>query len=193
MLWSRTWSIGEILLSERQVDPLTVAKPTALLVLFFGLAVATQGNETPAAPVTGFYTKYLILRPSGLPTRAQERDLAPYLSQRLLHLMKEARRHQEDLIRKNPDEKPPWIDGCLFASLFEGPNRFMIEQVLAQPDGSYQIKVHFWYEEGREGWIDTAIVRREAGRLVIDDFLLSGAGPFNPPHRLSDSLKWREQ
>jgi hypothetical protein len=77
---------------------------------------------------------------------------------------------------------------CLIASLFEGPTRFKVSNVSREADGAFRVRVHFWYEEDA-GWEDAIIIRKESGRLAIDDIVLSGAGDFNPPGRLSDNLK----
>jgi hypothetical protein len=169
--------------------------PTRLLALSLLAALLAPAPcpaaETPSTIVARFYTLYLKLGPVGLPTRKQEQAIAPFLSHRLRELFKQARSHQAVFMRKHPDEKPPWADGCLFASLFEGPKRFKMSSVARQADGTSRVTVHFWYDERSAGWEDAVVVREEDGRFVIDDILLSGAGPFNPPGRLSENLKWQ--
>jgi hypothetical protein len=59
--------------------------------------------------------------------------------------------------------------------------------------GAWKVHVHFWYEAGTEGWEDVVLVRKEHDRYVIDDVLLTGAGPFNPAGRLSEVLQVREE
>jgi len=87
------------------------------------------------------------------------------------------------------DDKPPFVDGCLFASLFEGPKAFKVGTAVAEGSGS-KVKVHFTADEG-VAWDDEVIVVKEDGRDVIDDVLLSGIGQFNPPGRLSTNLASR--
>ena len=157
-----------------------------LLALFW---IWGCSGDSPRTPVEGFYRWYLRTKPIGLPTKEQEPAMAPYLSNRLLGLIDEARSYQETFKRQFPDEKPPWVEGCLFASLFEGPMKFKISNVVANPDGTSTVKVHFWYET--YDWEDAVIVRKEANKFVIDDFLMSGAGQFNPKSRLSDDLTYR--
>jgi Protein of unknown function (DUF3828) len=164
----------------------------AVLVLM-SPARPSLAADTPATVVDAFYKTYLRLRPDGLPSARQQKAMSPYLSEHLMTLMTQARAVQDRAIREHPDEKPPWADGCLFASLFEGPKRFKVSRVSQQADGSFRVDVHFWYEEGTPGWEDAVVVRKESGRWVIDDVLLSGAGPFNPPGKLSDNLAWRDK
>src|SRR5262245_51535624 len=95
--------------------------------------------ETPATVVDAFYKAYLRLRVDGLPSAQQQRTLSPYLSERLKTLITRARAVQDRAMREHPDEKPPWADGCLFASLFEGPRRFKVSRVSPQTDGSFRV------------------------------------------------------
>ena len=151
-------------------------------------AVAGEATE-PASVVRGFYAKYLELAPAGLPSVAQQKALAPYLSKRLLGLMDAARAYQDQEAKAHPDEKPPFVDGCLFASLFEGPKAFEVGRAVADGPG-FKVPVHFTYEKD-VAWDDAVIVAREDGRYVIDDVVLGGAGQFNPPGRLSTNLESR--
>ncbi len=160
-----------------------------LLLCFLGLSGFS--GDSPGRPVEAFYTLYLKTHPSGLPARDEEQAMAPYLSGHLLGLLDKARSYQETFKRRHPDDKPPWIEGCLFASLFEGPTKFKVTKVVANPDGTSTVTVHFRYDKYE--WEDSVIVRKEAKGFVIDDFVKSGAGPFNPPGRLSEELEYREE
>ena len=143
---------------------------------------------TPAEYVVcRFYERYLDLRPVGLPTKRQQSKLAPFLSRRLLALFERARLEQQDFARRSPGEKPPFADGCLFTSLFEGLDRFEVTSTDPQTEGTIHVVVRFGYQDAPT-WQDTVVVTRESDRYVIDDILFSGAGEFNPPGRLSDAL-----
>ena len=150
-----------------------------------------EADADPAAVVQQFYETYVKLSPPGLPSAAQQKELAPYLSRRLLGLMDAARAYQEKEAKAHPDEKPPFVDGCLFASVFEGPKAFRIGQVTADGEG-WKVRVHFT-DEPSVAWDDDVLVVREDGRYVIDDVVFSGAGPFNPPGRLSTNLASRDE
>jgi len=77
-------------------------------------------------------------------------------------------------------------DGCLFASLFEGPTSFDVGDV-AYGRSDIRVAVRFRYGTDTH-WQDEIVVRRERGVYVIDDVVFAGAGPFNPPGRLSEAL-----
>jgi hypothetical protein len=160
-----------------------------ILPALFATAGIAGADSTPTAVVQQFYEKYIKLSPAGLPTAAQQKELAPHLSRRLLKLMDGARAYRDQEAKAHPDEKPPFVDGCLFASLFEGPKSFKVGTTVAEGSAS-RIKVHFTADEA-VAWDDEVVVIKEDGRYVIDDVLLSGIGQFNPPGRLSTHLQSR--
>ncbi len=160
-----------------------------LLLCLLGLSGFS--GDSPGRTVEGFYALYLKTHPSGLPAQDEEQAMAPFLSGHLLGLLDKARSYQETFKRRHPDDKPPWIEGCLFASLFEGPTNFKVTKVIANQDGTSTVTVHFWNDSYE--WEDSVIVRKEAKGFVIDDVVKSGAGPFNPPGRLSEELEYREE
>lgn len=134
-----------------------------------------------------FYMRYLEVRPAGLPTAAQQATLAPWLSDRLEARFDEARVLQAQFRSQHPGEKPPLVDGCLFASLFEGPTAFEVGVAAIGGDVT-RVPVRFRY--GNEAsWQDVIVLTREGPRFVIDDIEFAGAGPFNPPGRLSEALE----
>jgi len=166
--------------------PAVIPLAAALIQVAAFVAPAYAG---PPTVVRQFYEKYLQLRPAGLPTAAQQQAMAPYLSRRLLGLMDAARAYQAEAEKAHPDEKPPFVDGCLFASLFEGPKAFRVGRTTRE-GGGWKVQVHFTYEQG-VAWDDHVLVVLEEGRHVVDDVLLSGVGAFNPPGRLSANLESR--
>ena len=169
----------------------------ALTALAIALAACSGSAVRPAADcpdpgsaagaVCEFYQTYLRLRPAGLPSAAQQAELAPWLSERLERQLDAARAVQAAYRDAHPGEKPPLVDGFLFASLFEGPTDFEVGTAVAA-NGLWRVPVQFSY--GAEvTWQDTALVMQEGGRYVIDDVELAGAGPFNPAGRLSELLR----
>lgn len=152
-----------------------------------GEAPACAAAETPEGAVCGLYTRYLEVRPTGLPTPGQQAALAPWLSDRLEERLDAARRVQAQFRAENPGEKPPLVDGCLFASLFEGPTWFAVGAAVAG-DGVTRVPVQFRYGDDVK-WQDVIVLTREGPDYVIDDIEFAGAGPFNPAGRLSDALE----
>ena len=162
--------------------------------LVAGCASAPQPSELPCpdagtaeGTVCAFYTRYLEVRPSGLPTPEQQAALAPWLSDRLERRMDAARAAQTAFRARHPGEKPPLVDGCLFASLFEGPTSFTVGTA-ARAGAITRVPVRFRYSTDAQ-WQDVVILTREGERFVVDDVELTGAGPFNPAGRLSEALE----
>jgi hypothetical protein len=89
-----------------------------------GTPAGCPGPDGPETVVCRFYQKVQQMRPSGLPSREEQRDLAPYLTVELQRSMDDARSYQEEFASEHPDEKPPFVDGSLFTSLFEGSTAF---------------------------------------------------------------------
>jgi hypothetical protein len=78
------------------------------------------------------------------------------------------------------------VDGCLFASLFEGPTSFTVGTAVTG-GGITRVPVRFQYGD-EAAWQDVIVLTREGPDYVIDDIEFAGAGPFNPPGRLSHAL-----
>ena len=118
--------------------------------------------------------------------------MKPFLSKRLHGLIVDALKYRDAYIASHSaDEKPPFVDGDHFTSLFEGPKSFEVGRVAVEPNGSWNVRVRFSHDSER--WEDAVVVVQEDGRYVIDDVVFSGAGEFNPSGRLSERLTWREE
>ncbi|HEV7241855.1 MAG TPA: DUF3828 domain-containing protein [Thermoanaerobaculia bacterium] len=153
---------------------------------------ACASTDGPRAAVHTFYTSYLKVRPAGLPEGADLERMKPLLSRRLHGLIVDALQYRDAYIAGHAaDEKPPFVDGDHFTSLFEGPKSFEVARAVAEPNGSWKVHVRFSRDSAR--WEDAVLVIKEDGRYVIDDVLFSGAGEFNPSGRLSEQLTWREE
>ena len=149
------------------------------------------GADAPEAVACGFYAAVVEAHPVGLPSSEEMTTLAPYLSTSLRSAIEEARAYQAAYATAHPDEKPPFADGSLFTSLFEGADRFELVRVDEGPGRDTGVVVRLGYQDAAP-WEDTVVLRREEGRLVVADVVFGGAGAFNPPGRLSEMLRERE-
>lgn len=161
----------------------------AALLVVAGLDAGAA--DSPKAVVEQFYTTYIAERPAGLPDGAALARLQPYLSKRLHALIVAANVYQQEFAKSNPDEKPPFVDGDHFSSVFEGPQSFAIARV-ARRVRSHDVHVRFSGGAGAPSWVDVVVVKKEAGKYVIDDVRFSGAGDFNPAGSLVAALQSRE-
>ncbi len=161
------------------------------------MATVCTAADSPDQVVKNFYTKYFETKPDGLPDPPAMKNLAPFLSSRLVELFESSRKYQDDFAANHPDEKPPFVEGCMFSSLFEGPTSFEIGRTEKLPDGKSKVFVRFSYvDPGRPSdvmhWEDAVIVMTENKRLVIEDMLFLGEWPFKTGERLSEVLQARD-
>jgi len=152
----------------------------------FALLLLAATSTTPQATVERFYTTYIAHKPAGLPSGKDLTRLRPFLSAKLAAAIDAANVYSKEYARKNPDDKPPFVDGDYFASLFEGPSSFKTAAAV-QDGNAWKVPVRFKYENVH--WTDTVVVTRENGKYVIDDVIFGGAGEFNPPGHLSARLQ----
>jgi hypothetical protein len=169
---------------------------TLVLVLVLALACRPFAEKPdPAAVVNRFYTAYQALGPGlGLPAPADLAKLAPLLTPRLRALLAAARRVQDDFAKAHPDEKPPFVEGDLFSSLFEGFKAFHVGAAEPLPGGGYRVKVDLSYWEESDPktvtkWQDAVLVQSQEGALLIDDFEFLGDWDFAQKGRLSEILR----
>jgi hypothetical protein len=92
----------------------------------------------------------------------------------------------------HPNEKPPFADGDLFSSLFEGPTSLI---VLANGDDagdpSGHLAVQFTHDRSTPAvtWTDTLVIGQRAGRLVVADVIYGGTWDFATRGSLLETLR----
>ena len=157
--------------------------------------VGSAGADKPAAPrpsgVAGqFYQACVKLKVSGLPDEKQGAVLAPLLSRELNEAIAAAKREQQKAIREHPDEKPPWIEGNLFGSLFEGMNSFTLGREVIEGDkASLPIYLEFRDGEKVTRWVDVLVLARADERWVVWDIFFCGPWDFKPGGTLRQVLE----
>ncbi len=155
-------------------------------------AVKAEDPDSPEAIVSAFYEICIEEKVTGLPTEAQFEELGPLLSESLHSLLADARMEQAEFSRENPYEKPPWVEGDLFSSLFEGPTRFTAEKAVIEGKRA-TVTVSFVDDSpGNEKpftWKDDVmLVRNSDGSWRIDDVVYRGNWDFASKGKLSDAL-----
>jgi hypothetical protein len=163
-----------------------------LLPVLFLVACATvpvTDVSEPAQAARAFYSEVHARNVMGLPEGADWRALKPRMTPRLVADFEAARRQQRVFMRHNPDEKPPWIEGDLFGSLFEGPTSFRIGDAKVSGDRA-EVPVFLEYRSatGREHWQDMLILQRTGRGWLIDDVRYEGNWPFATSGTLTEVL-----
>jgi hypothetical protein len=154
--------------------------PLLALTLASGQTLAqTPGQTSSTEFAARFYRTYLKLKVRGLPDAEQYKALSPLLSSDLQRLFEAARIEQAKAIAEHPDEKPPWADGDLFTSLFEGATSFRLGRPKRR--GEYtDVPVRLAYRGGGavSRWEDTLVLIRTGDGWRVWDIKLNGDWQF---------------
>ncbi len=143
----------------------------------------------PERVVADFYAALASLRPSGAPTDAQRAALSPLLSAELIGLLQRADAARAVARASAPTEKPPFTDGDLFSSLFEGPTGHAVGKAVSGAGapggriGDLLVPVTLTHATDPAAgkpttWTDTVLLREENGRFVVADIAFGGDWDF---------------
>ena len=161
-----------------------------ILLASAGQSISAQALSSPTQAANNFYRTYLKLNIRGLPTEEQMKVLSPLITADLKELFENAQEIEAKFIKEHPDEKPPWGDGDLFTSLFEGAQSFS----LGRPKmlrGRAEVPVKLRYTQGgsTSRWSDVLILARKGNRWLVSDILLKGDWAFKSGASLRANLK----
>jgi hypothetical protein len=112
------------------------------------------------------------------------------MTPKLIAKLQAAMAEQAAFMKKNPDEKPPFVEGDLFTSVFEGAQTHAEGSARISEDTA-EVQVQFTYSESGNTttWKDTLILKKSAkGRWLVDDVRYGG----NSRGLLSEALEARE-
>jgi hypothetical protein len=150
---------------------------------------AEEKSAAPEAAAKAFYETLLRLKPQGLPNEAQMKELSPMLHEDLAKLIAKAGAEQKEFIRKNPDEKPPFIEGNLFGSSYEGMHTFKLAAPLVHGDRA-TVPVYLEYKEGETvvRWVDVLILARVGAEWRVWEIFLTAPWDFRAGPSLRAAL-----
>lgn len=155
----------------------------ALLFVAACLPSLMDGKESEAPAATEvaktFYSALLKHQPRGLPTEEQMKVFSPLFCKELNTGIAKARDERQKFMREHPGDKPPWIEGNLFASLYEGVSSFSLGE--PSVDGhKTSIPVYLRYDNGEEHarWIDVIVLEHKDNQHRVWDIFLNGPWGF---------------
>jgi hypothetical protein len=157
----------------------------------------TSPPKQPAALVESLYRQVVARHPSGIPSGANWKVLAPYLSTALRQRIDLTRSCQDDWLRQNDGRmvKAPfaWSEAGLFSGANErtGPMSFQIERTESKNDGSFLVFVRLRGgvpPENPWNWRVADHVVMENERPLIDDVIYLKDGDLDVEYSLSDVL-----
>lgn len=167
------------------------APPVAAAASAQGATESPCKNSDAAQAARDFYAAIMAYAASGLPSSESMVKLAPLMTSSMRAAVEKARVRQQAFIVAQPDEKPDFIEGSLFTSLFEGPTA--LESATAAVDGAGAVvDVGFVHaESGAETfrWQDQALLRCEQGRWRLDDVRYGGDWDFASKGQLKQALE----
>lgn len=135
----------------------------------------------PTATAQAFYQAVRQDRISGLPDAKQMKRLAPYVSENLVTAFAKAAKEQKEYMAKFPEDKPPWIEGDLFGSLFEGPTSWKVGQATTRGRKA-EVPVQLGYVSKGEKpieWTDTIVLEQSTnGDWKVLDLRMGGKWAF---------------
>ena len=141
-------------------------------------ACAPRAKVEPGAAVEAFYAHLLTYPVIGAPNAGDLPRIAPFLSDSLLADLQRAAQLRDRAAALHPDEKPPFAEGDLFTSMFEGPTAFYVEATQERP--ARAVLVHFEHREGKSSvqWVDTVYVARRDTTWAITEIAYGGTWPM---------------
>lgn len=159
--------------------------------------VDTRAFE-PVAAAQALIDRIEALQIDGLPDDAQMQPLAALLAPELREAFETARAWQrreiERMQREGSEDKPPFIEGDLFSSLFEGAQSSRVLSVAGNDARSVaQIERSYGAGTDRVVWRDRAILRRAGDGWLLVDIEYGGDWAFQAGSgSLAQTLKWRD-
>ncbi len=153
---------------------------------------ACAASPGPAKNATAFYKLYIDMKPSGVPNAAQRAKFAPLLSTGLSSLLADAAAAEEAHTKKTNNEEPPFVEGDLFSSLFEGPTSFKLGQCTVEADRAYCDVDLVYREEGGAKpttWTDKVALVRSVKGWLVDDIAFGGTWDFGQHGMLRGTLR----
>ena len=164
----------------------------AVGVSLVGLTLSTNrgaAQTTPAAAANVFYASYARQPFTGLPTGEHWKRIASHVSASLAQRIVAAQAEQLRCQKAHPGDKPPWIEGDMFSSNFEGHTRFNLADSGSTSSATSTVRINFEYAKDghRSAWQDQVVVVRENGRWLIDDVRYLQGGQFT--NGFGESLK----
>ena len=147
--------------------------------------------ESPVGVTSNFYEKVLVgTDAGGAPDAATLEAWRPHLTRGLADALARAAAERDAAAASAPDEKPPYVEGSLFSSLFEGYTSAQPLTVAMEGERA-TVPVCFRYEGG-DGqvteWADNVKLVREDNAWKIDDVAYGGTWDFANTGTLREAL-----
>ena len=150
---------------------------------------AAPAADSPAGVATAFYTAVSALPVGGVPGAAGQATLAPLVTPELAAALAAARAAEDAHTAATNNEEPPFLEGDIFGSLFEGRTGLGIGDCLESGNGvNCEVMQSYSDESGDSEWTDTAVLVQVDGAWKVADVIYGGDWEFASTGRLSETL-----
>jgi hypothetical protein len=171
--------------------------------------VSAGRPNQPTAMIQSLYTRVIARHPGGIPSGADWKIFAPYMSKMLLHRIADFNACVAEWDRiQDPKHPVKGPFGIFESGIFSGgdektaPRSFRIVRTQLQADGSIRVDVRLeWWEDpvGKRDkwhtyadkpyiWHVAAIVLHQDGRYVVDDVIYLKERDGDSDYRLTQGL-----
>ena len=152
-------------------------------------AMAADGPERVAR---AFYGLYLEIRPLGIPDEETQSRFRPLMTGELSRLLRQARAAEDAHREATQNQEPPFVQGDLFTSLYEGATSYALGACAVEGKRAY-CDIDLTYSEGSETrpttWTDKLALVQRAGNWQVDDIAFGGAWDFGQYGMLRQTLR----
>jgi hypothetical protein len=116
--------------------------------------------------------------------------ITPLISPALKTLLDDAAKVEGEHTKATNNEEPPYLQGDIFTSMFEGANEFKVGTCKMTATGG-ECSVAFTYDpKGKPvKWNDTVVLVADKTGVRVDDIVYGGTWDFGNKGKLSDTLK----
>jgi len=163
----------------------------ALITVMLLHSLHSYANNDPSSLVQQFYDWRFKTQFTGVPEKAVLKAAEPFLSAELICILDRARDYRNRFAKKFPTDKPPFIEGDMFTSVFEGANRFAIESTTAKGKNA-KVQLHFYHDQGAQkdktGWRDTVLLQLKNQQWHITDIHYGGKFDFGNSGSLRENV-----
>ncbi len=162
----------------------------SLLLLLPLAACGDAGPEADAAVAARvFYDITVSEKQGGVPDEDLRSRLRPVISPGLDRLLAQAAEAESRHTARVNNSEPPYLQGDIFSSLFEGPTAYEIGTCEGR-ERVVQCEVLLAHEaEEPVQWTDRVLLVREGDRWLVDDIMYGGGWDFAPKGTLQAMLK----
>ena len=162
----------------------------ATLLLASAAGAANDGVQKAA---NDFYAASMSVKSihiEGIPPAKVRATLTPHITPALDKLLADADAAEQAHTKKTKNEEPPFVEGDLFSSTFEGVTTYKVGACKTSTDtASCPVALTYSDPSGTSKWSDTLLLARANGEWRVDDIQYGATWEFGNKGKMSDTLK----